>query len=119
MICSRGEVGLYKLIFVDDEDIVREGITSRIPWGKNGFELAGVFGDGRAALDFVQENEVDVIIAESMNERAEGLFEKAEIKVVTGAFPLYNLRRRFANTSMIVWSPNRMEIAFRSQLGKA
>jgi YesN/AraC family two-component response regulator len=26
--------GVYRLIFVDDEDIVREGISTRIPWGE-------------------------------------------------------------------------------------
>lgn len=70
---------MYKLIFVDDEDIVREGITSRIPWGKNGFELAGVFGDGRAALDFVQENEVDVILSDISMPRMDGLTLSREI----------------------------------------
>ena len=70
---------MYKLIFVDDEDIVREGITSRIPWGENGFKLAGVFGDGRAALDFVQENEVDVILSDISMPRMDGLTLSREI----------------------------------------
>ena len=34
---------------------------------------------------WLQKHDVDVIIAESMNERVVGLFEKAGIKVVTGA----------------------------------
>ena len=41
----------YSLIFVDDEDIVREGISSRIDWGGNGFTLAGTFPDGLAAVE--------------------------------------------------------------------
>ncbi|MCK5249863.1 MAG: response regulator, partial [Spirochaetaceae bacterium] len=64
---------MYKLIFVDDEDIVREGITSRIPWGRNGFELAGVFDNGQAALDYINDNDVDVVLSDISMPRMDGL----------------------------------------------
>ena len=64
---------MYKLIFVDDEDIVREGISSRIRWGENGFELAGVFSDGSAALEFIRKNDVDAVISDISMPRMDGL----------------------------------------------
>lgn len=63
----------YTLIFVDDEDIVREGITSRIDWGSNGYELAGVFEDGIAALNFLSTRPVDVVLTDISMPRMDGL----------------------------------------------
>ena len=70
---------MYRLVFVDDEDIVREGITSRIPWKDNGFELAGVFSDGRAALDFLDDHDVDVVLSDISMPRMDGLTLSREI----------------------------------------
>ncbi len=64
---------LYSLIFVDDEDIVREGITSRVNWGSNGFILAGVFEDGEKALEFMKEHPVDVLLSDISMPRMDGL----------------------------------------------
>ena len=70
---------MYKLIFVDDEDIVREGISSRLPWGKNGFELAGIFSDGSAALEYVHENGVDVVLSDISMPKMDGLTLSREL----------------------------------------
>ena len=70
---------MYKLIFVDDEDIVREGIASRIRWGENGFELAGVFDDGAAALDYIRNNDVDVVLSDISMPKMDGLTLSREL----------------------------------------
>ncbi len=70
---------MYKLIFVDDEDIVREGITSRIPWGRNGFDLAGVFDNGQAALDYIRNNDIDVVLSDISMPQMDGLALSREI----------------------------------------
>ena len=69
----------YSLIFVDDEDIVRQGITSRIPWGKNGFQLAGVFDNGRSALEYLKHHEVDVVLSDISMPQMDGLTLSKEI----------------------------------------
>ncbi len=64
---------MYKLIFVDDEDIVREGISSRIPWGTNGFDLVGTFDNGISALEFIDNHEIDVVLSDISMPRMDGL----------------------------------------------
>ncbi|MCK5672783.1 MAG: response regulator, partial [Spirochaetales bacterium] len=64
---------MYKLIFVDDEAIVRDGISSCIPWGQNSFELAGLFEHGLQALDYMENNHVDVVISDINMPRMDGL----------------------------------------------
>jgi len=64
---------MYKLIFVDDEAIVRDGISSCIPWGQNGFELAGLFEHGLQTLDFMKDHPVDVVISDINMPRMDGL----------------------------------------------
>ncbi|MEA1911949.1 MAG: response regulator, partial [Spirochaetota bacterium] len=64
---------MYKLIFVDDEAIVRDGISSCIPWGQNSFELAGLFEHGLQALDYMKNNHVDVVISDINMPRMDGL----------------------------------------------
>ena len=55
---------MYRLLFADDELIVREGISSRVAWGENGFELARACENGREVLDFLQADTVDVILSD-------------------------------------------------------
>ncbi len=64
---------MYKLIFVDDEAIVRDGISSCIPWGQNSFDLVGLFEHGLQALDYMKEHPVDVVISDINMPRMDGL----------------------------------------------
>ncbi len=63
----------YRLIFIDDEYIVREGIKTRIKWGENGFELVGVFENGLEAIEFIKNNEVDIVISDIYMPQMDGL----------------------------------------------
>lgn len=55
---------MYKIILVDDEDEVREGIKHKISWSKYGFELVGDFDNGRDALEAIEQHRPDVIITD-------------------------------------------------------
>ncbi len=63
----------YRIIFIDDEYIVREGIKTRINWGENGFDLIGVFENGKEALQFLKNKRVDVIISDIYMPQMDGL----------------------------------------------
>lgn len=64
---------IHQLIFVDDESIVREGVKTRVAWGENGFNLAGVFENGLDAYQFIEENKVDAVISDINMPKMDGL----------------------------------------------
>jgi len=55
---------VYKVILIDDEDEVREGIRNKISWSDCGFELIGEFDNGRDALEAIDGERPDLIITD-------------------------------------------------------
>ncbi len=51
-------------MIVDDEAVVREGIRDRIDWTGLGFRVAGVYEDGRAALEAIRSRAPDAILTD-------------------------------------------------------
>ena len=55
---------MYKLIIVDDEPKICEGIAVLFPWKQIGFEVVKVCYDGLSALEYIRENPVDAILCD-------------------------------------------------------
>lgn len=55
---------MYRILLVEDEAAVREGIVRKIDWQAHGFCLAGAFENGRQALGLLETEPVDVIITD-------------------------------------------------------
>lgn len=55
---------MYKLIIVDDEKAIRKGIRDYFDWEQMGFEVAGLFEDGKEALAYIADHEVDVVLTD-------------------------------------------------------
>lgn len=55
---------MVKVVIVDDENIVRLGLRSLIDWEAHGFSIAGLFSNGRDALEFCASNAVDIILTD-------------------------------------------------------
>ncbi|MDY7223291.1 response regulator [Halalkalibacterium halodurans] len=55
---------MYKLIVVDDEEVVLEGLRQFIDWNSMGYQLIGCFEDGKDAIDYIQNHEVDVVLTD-------------------------------------------------------
>jgi len=55
---------MYKLIIVDDEEIIRDGLSEHIDWNSIGFEVVGTFEDGADAIAFLQHTPVNAIFTD-------------------------------------------------------
>lgn len=55
---------MYKLLIVDDEEEVRNGLINKMDWSKYNLELMGGAQNGREALDLIEENIPDIIITD-------------------------------------------------------
>ena len=80
---------MYRLIVVDDEEIIRGGLCQCVDWASLGFEVAADFEDGSEALEYLSEHSCDVVMTDIMMSRVNGLElarqiheEHPEIKVL-------------------------------------
>jgi len=55
---------MYKLIIVEDEDIVRSGLKNGTDWNSLGFEVVGTASNGIEALELVNNSEPDVVLTD-------------------------------------------------------
>ena len=55
---------MYKVFFVEDEIVTREGIRDKVDWGAHGFEFCGEAPDGEMALPLLQALKPDVLITD-------------------------------------------------------
>jgi len=58
------DIYMLKLLIVDDEPVILEGLKVIIDWEQYGFELIGAANDGEAALRIVKNDMPDVIITD-------------------------------------------------------
>jgi two-component system response regulator YesN len=54
----------YKVFFVEDEIVTREGIRDNVDWAANGFEFCGEATDGEMALPLLRTARPDVLITD-------------------------------------------------------
>lgn len=64
---------MYKVMLVDDEVIIREGLKSRIDWATHGFELAGDYANGLEAQAAIIADPPDLIISDICMPFVDGL----------------------------------------------
>ena len=64
---------VWSVIVVEDEDYVREAIIKLIPWEEEGFKLIGVAADGIPALELIREKKPDLVIADIVMPRMDGI----------------------------------------------
>lgn len=84
---------MYKIIIVDDEPIVREGIRDRIQWEEHGFVCVGVSENGQEALEVVASLRPDVVLTNiympfmdglELSRRIVELYPGTKIIILTG-----------------------------------
>lgn len=85
-------MSLYKMMIVDDEAEVREGIAHKIDWKAVGFEIVADAENGRDALEKAEALDLDVVLTDIKMPFMDGLELGAE------------LARRKPNLKLIVFS---------------
>ena len=64
---------MYKALVVDDEPIILEGFDNLISWEEFGIEISAKAENGKAALQIVREEEIDLLITDIRMPEMSGL----------------------------------------------
>ena len=75
---------MYKVMIVDDEDIIVSGLVKVMPWAKYGCEVAATASDGLAAQAVLREKRPDILFTDICMPGADGL---ALLAAVRSEFP--------------------------------
>ncbi|MBD2845111.1 helix-turn-helix domain-containing protein [Paenibacillus sp. IB182496] len=54
----------YRLLIVDDDREVREGLVQIVDWGRVGFRVADALADGREGIAYLDRQEVEVVLSD-------------------------------------------------------
>ena len=87
---------MLKILIVDDEPFIRQGLAVLIDWEAEGFFIAGEASNGEEALALIRKNEYDLIIAdirmpvmggiELLKQTREQSLSKARFVILSGFF---------------------------------
>ncbi len=55
---------MLKVLIVDDEPFIRQGLKCLIDWGSEGYEIVAEADNGNAALELIREQKFDLVIAD-------------------------------------------------------
>ncbi|MBW7453065.1 response regulator [Paenibacillus sepulcri] len=64
---------MYKLLIVDDETKIRNGLRTFFPWHEIGFDVVSEAANGLQALEYVDKHHVDVILTDIVMPRMTGI----------------------------------------------
>lgn len=68
-----------KVLIVDDEPIICQGLRQTVPWHEIGAEIIGVAYDGEEALEFIEQTEVDLVLSDVKMPVMDGLLLAEQI----------------------------------------
>lgn len=55
---------MYRMLIVEDEKIVREGLNDLFDWNRMGVQVAAAVESAEKALDYVSEHEIDILFTD-------------------------------------------------------
>ncbi|MBA4493345.1 response regulator [Paenactinomyces guangxiensis] len=55
---------MYKVLIVDDDRIIRKGLSASIPWEDHGYQVVGEAGDGETGLQMIEEIRPHIVISD-------------------------------------------------------
>ena len=63
----------YKVLIVDDESILRNGLKHLCNWEDEGFKLIGEASNGKEALEIIEEKEPNIVITDLIMPEIDGI----------------------------------------------
>ena len=84
---------MYKVVIIDDEPIIVEGISRMIPWEKFGCQIVATANDGTSGAEIIREQKPDILFSDIAMPGQDGLsmvaglkseFPDTEISILTG-----------------------------------
>lgn len=64
---------MFKVVLVDDEPFVIEGLVEMVAWDKYGFKVSGMASDGESALELIKTVQPDVVFTDIRMPGMDGL----------------------------------------------
>ena len=55
---------MYRVILVDDEHLILEGLSKVVKWHDFGCEVVGTARDGREGLELIRQEKPDMVISD-------------------------------------------------------
>jgi len=55
---------MYKVLFAEDEAVMRMAFSKMMDWDDTGFQLAAAVANGAEALAYIEENDVDILVTD-------------------------------------------------------
>ena len=55
---------MLRVMLVDDEPFILQGLKILVDWNKEGFDIVYTASNGKEALEYLKNNEVDLIISD-------------------------------------------------------
>lgn len=79
---------MFKVLLVDDEPFILQGLSVIIDWNSEGFEIVGKASNGLEALKILREENIDLVIADIKMPEMTGieLLEKVRKENISDAF---------------------------------
>jgi len=75
---------MYKVIIIDDEDIIVQGLKKVVNWAKYGCEVVATASDAKSGAQAIRENSPDILFTDIKMPNMDGLTMLAGLK---GEFP--------------------------------
>lgn len=84
---------MYKVVIVDDEPIIVEGLSRLLPWEKYGCEVVGTAYNGNEGLEMIRKDKPDILFSDIAMPGMDGLtmiaalkseFPEMQISILTG-----------------------------------
>lgn len=71
---------MYRIVLIDDEQVVRDAVAANIPWREKGFDLVAACRDGREGLEAVRRERPEVVLTDICMPFVDGLELTAAIR---------------------------------------